>query len=987
MKHFFFFILWFTSLAPLFAQDKDFGDAPCGDTVMTYDSTKVARFVTNYTPCNSVISPMHPQGTWVYASDQFWLGQVAPTPKDDSAQDPQAPENDSKPRLMLQNWGTNPLADLVIGMTAAPTHSQNQPLYLNVLLDQNRDGQFKDGYDQSTSQNNWYLEWCVQDLPLYLAPGTSQELAINNLRVFIPNVAHWIRIVLTDKPIRDRFAQPLPGATAGSARFWDGSLPDSHDLYGEVEDFLLSSVMTQLDDIPEYGIFFPGRKPALAEASCKVGSLRFVNSQFSRKVGVASHLITVPFCTDSINVNYGLSFKYQDCAADSNVLIAQYGPTKLWGTTNTPVFNRNTSSSASSLSCTDGTLLRSPSSLGQEPLMTSDRARPGQAYFPSTERLWNVCFSRDTSASLYASYLRTMSCGNPTNSINLAPLPESAQNYASASVRKDLVTSTGNFGEEVDLRWISFGRNLLVPITPNYATPTLNKPFVPLVDSTSACLDTLIAPPVHTGGLTDTLALRVSCLGEHQLNYQGLGQDTMLGGWVANWDELFEPRHIRYKRLGEMYYVKAGGLLDGARLEISVDYDTLQFLNTWEYDTLTLPQGFELGYLKVSAREGYVDSIHVDLARKEVPLVDEYSIEPNQVALIPGDTAFFYLGQKNALGELAADIPFTDWDCTGGVITPEGMFVADSAAGFHRLYARHNGQEVSALVLVLDTNSTQLPQPNLSNADQVTSYSFRLFWDEVPDAERYYVDVALDENFTQMVSGYENVETRATELLVTGLPQTTRFYCRLRARAQNFVSESSRTLSILTRTLQPPFTFELGANYQNSFTVNWSAANFAEEYFLEASPSSQFDQFLPGYEPKTLTALTDSLFGLPTGSTYFLRIRSHDGYNLSDYSDTLEVSVGVVALEDDAARQVRVTLFPNPSEGQVTLYFHDAAAQQYEFSMRLINLQGQEVLHARNTPKALNTQLNTTLQGVRAGIYILELEGNGQRAQFKIVRY
>ena len=93
--------------------------------------------------------------------------------------------------------------------------------------------------------------------------------------------------------------------------------------------------------------------------------------------------------------------------------------------------------------------------------------------------------------------------------------------------------------------------------------------------------------------------------------------------------------------------------------------------------------------------------------------------------------------------------------------------------------------------------------PNLyevTDAD-ITSKSFVAKWDGISNATKYYLDVATDSSFANMLSGYNNKDVgNVTEYKVEGLTEGTTYYYRLRS-----ANNSGQSLSSTVRTAVPRF--------------------------------------------------------------------------------------------------------------------------------------------------------------------------------------
>jgi len=101
-------------------------------------------------------------------------------------------------------------------------------VYLNVLVDQNRDGDWNDQVACNGGPGCGF-EWAVKNATVTLAPGCSSQLTPSfpiGIYAANPFLPAWIRITLTDDPVDDDFP-------------WKGSAGLQDDAYsgGETEDY------------------------------------------------------------------------------------------------------------------------------------------------------------------------------------------------------------------------------------------------------------------------------------------------------------------------------------------------------------------------------------------------------------------------------------------------------------------------------------------------------------------------------------------------------------------------------------------------------------------------------------------------------------------------------------------------------------------------------------------------------------------------------
>jgi hypothetical protein len=77
----------------------------------------------------------------------------------------------------------------------------------------------------------------------------------------------------------------------------------------------------------------------------------------------------------------------------------------------------------------------------------------------------------------------------------------------------------------------------------------------------------------------------------------------------------------------------------------------------------------------------------------------------------------------------------------------------------------------------------------------------------------------------------------------------------------------------------------------NSFTANWSSVSGATGYRLDASTSSSFSTYVPGYQNLNVgNATSRSVTGLNPSTTYHYRVRAYNGHGTSGNSNIVNVT-------------------------------------------------------------------------------------------------
>lgn len=187
--------------------------------------------------------------------------------------------------------------------------------------------------------------------------------------------------------------------------------------------------------------------------------------------------------------------------------------------------------------------------------------------------------------------------------------------------------------------------------------------------------------------------------------------------------------------------------------------------------------------------------------------------------------------------------------------------------------------------------TTQLGKPVINGTLDIQHTSVSLYWEGIPQADSYEVEVSTDPLFdernasTYTVEGILNTQTE-----VENLNGNTLYYFRLRAKQDTLYSAYSSTLKVKTKGLNTPQVLEPSNIGASQFSANWLSVPEAENYELDLATDIDFKSTLPQYNALSVNDLTYIFTGLQAGTDYFLRIRAQ-GYNTySDYSEIFMIS-------------------------------------------------------------------------------------------------
>jgi hypothetical protein len=242
--------------------------------------------------------------------------------------------------------------------------------------------------------------------------------------------------------------------------------------------------------------------------------------------------------------------------------------------------------------------------------------------------------------------------------------------------------------------------------------------------------------------------------------------------------------------------------------------------------------------------------------------------------------------------------------------------------------------------------NTPLPTSPTNN----TQTSFQANWQTIPEATSYTLLVALNNTFTNILPGYNNLNVGNTiSRVVSGLNCNTNYYYRVQSvnscgSSPALTSEQIATTSACCNVPNPPNANAASNIAVSSFTAHWNTSSGATAYFVDVSTSSTFSSYV--YNNQSVGNTTSYNFtGLNCNTLYYYRVRASSSCGTSNNSSTISVTTCLCCTSPNpptanAASGINATSFIanwNTSSG-ATGYFVDVSTSP-TFSSYVFNNQ------------------------------------------------
>jgi len=266
----------------------------------------------------------------------------------------------------------------------------------------------------------------------------------------------------------------------------------------------------------------------------------------------------------------------------------------------------------------------------------------------------------------------------------------------------------------------------------------------------------------------------------------------------------------------------------------------------------------------------------------------------------------------------------------------------------------------------------------------ITQTSFTANWNAVNGATGYYLDIAIDNQFQNILALYNKKKiVNNLNCTVNNLAPGILFYYRLFAYSDSTVGQPSKTITVLTLPTVPAPPIVQAPYYRSatSFYALWTAVSGATGYYFDLAIDQNMNNNLVNFDKKNVGNVSDILIdGLTTNMNYYYRVKAYNSVGESDYSNIMEVTLtpdiydvtGINKVNGIPTNFELSQNYPNPFNPTTKIQF--SLAKEVNVKLSVYNVLGKEVMKLVDRKLSASIySVNFNANNLPSGIYFYRI--------------
>lgn len=212
---------------------------------------------------------------------------------------------------------------------------------------------------------------------------------------------------------------------------------------------------------------------------------------------------------------------------------------------------------------------------------------------------------------------------------------------------------------------------------------------------------------------------------------------------------------------------------------------------------------------------------------------------------------------------------------------------------------------------IITIQTVSFASPRALEATELQSTSFRAVWQPVTSVDAYYLDVATDASFENILPSYQALEVSDTTQQVTGLTVNNRYFYRVRAAKGSVFSGYSNIVDLTTTTLSAPTIKPATGVGLTSFTINWESVPGATRYRVDVGTDPLVEnKIATDYDNRLVdSGLSLEVTELNANTTYYFKVRAEN-----------EMSTGGSSVGSAKTNSIDIPVLEAPSDVELTSF-------------------------------------------------------------------